>query len=154
MSATTAERVGSLPSGVGICRTAPDILYIPELICGGLVWILVASTLVIPANPQGWVMFVSIFCFIVTFLWLVVFACEGHKNSQGWAAADCVYHAVAVILYLSASVSLAKTTIDFQTSDPTSKTYKIDIAAVVFSFLATLFYFIHLILSAIRWKTF
>lgn len=29
MAATTA---GSLPSGVGICTTAPDILYLPELV--------------------------------------------------------------------------------------------------------------------------
>lgn len=50
-------------------------------------WILVASTLVSPANPQGWVMFVSVFCFVMTFLWLILFACGVHKNSSAWAAA-------------------------------------------------------------------
>ncbi|KAJ8361591.1 hypothetical protein SKAU_G00181160 [Synaphobranchus kaupii] len=154
MAATTAEHVGNLPRGVGICTTAPDILYVPELIFGGLVWILVASTLVFPANPQGWVMFVSVFCFVMTFVWMVIFACGGHKNSGGWATADFLYHALATILYLSASVSLAKTTIDFQIAALRSKTYKIDIAAVVFSYVATLLYFTHLILSAIRWKAF
>ena len=54
---------------------------------GGLVWILVASSLVVPANPQGWVMFVSVFCFVVTFLWMVLFACGAHHNKPGWAAA-------------------------------------------------------------------
>ena len=56
-------------------------------IFGGLVWILVACTLVVPANPQGWVMFVSVFCFVMTFIWLLVFACGGHHNSGKWAAA-------------------------------------------------------------------
>jgi hypothetical protein len=54
---------------------------------GGLVWILVASSLVVPANPQGWVMFVSVFCFVVTFLWMVLFACGAHHSKPGWAAA-------------------------------------------------------------------
>ena len=56
-------------------------------IFGGLVWILVACTLVVPQNPQGWVMFVSVFCFIMTFIWMVLFACGGHHNKGSWAAA-------------------------------------------------------------------
>nr|XP_020443620.1 myelin and lymphocyte protein-like [Monopterus albus] len=142
----------NLPSGIEICTTIPDILYLPELIFGGLVWILVAATLVVPANPQGWVMFVSIFCFIMTFIWMVVFACGAHNNRDSWAAADCLYHGIAAFFYLSASVSLAKVTLDL--NDGTgSKSYKLDIAAVVFSYVATLLYFIHTILSAIRWKS-
>lgn len=54
---------------------------------GGLVWILVASTHVAPPNPLGWVMFVSVFCFVMTFLWMIIFAAGGHKNSSHWAAA-------------------------------------------------------------------
>ncbi|KAJ8384795.1 hypothetical protein AAFF_G00198810 [Aldrovandia affinis] len=152
--AQTTQPTGSLPSGVGICTTAPDILYIPELIFGGLVWILVASTLVVPSNPQGYVMFVSVFCFVMTFLWMVLFGCGAHKSRVGWAATDMALHALAVIFYLSASVSLAKTTIDFQNDDTNFKNYQIDIAAVVFSYVATLLYFIHFFLSVIRWKTF
>lgn len=49
-------------------------------VCGGLVWILVASTHVQPNNPLGWVMFVSVFCFLTTFLLLITFACGMHKN--------------------------------------------------------------------------
>lgn len=54
---------------------------------GGLVWILVASTHVDPPNPLGWVMFVSVFCFVMTFLWLIIFVSGCHKNGSGWAAA-------------------------------------------------------------------
>ncbi|XP_072246742.1 mal, T cell differentiation protein b [Leuresthes tenuis] len=151
MAATTAQSMGSLPSGKGICTTAPDILYLPELVFGGLVWILVASTHVNPPNPLGWVMFVSIFCFVMTFLWMIIFGAGCHNSSSGWAAADFVYHSLAVLFYLSAGVSLAFITISLKSD---LRIYRIDIAAVVFAFTATLLYFIHAILSAIRWKHF
>ncbi|XP_069568378.1 myelin and lymphocyte protein-like [Brachyistius frenatus] len=152
MAATTAQPMGSLPSGVGICTTAPDIFYLPELVFGGLVWMLVASTHVDPPNPLGWVMFVSVFCFVMTFLWMIIFAAGCHKNSSGWAAADLVYHGLAVLFYLSAGVDLAYITLLNKSKE--LKIYKIDISAVVFAYVATLLYFIHAILSAIRWKYF
>ncbi|XP_068183541.1 myelin and lymphocyte protein-like [Antennarius striatus] len=153
MAATTAQPMGSLPSGLGICTTAPDIFYLPELVFGGLVWILVASTHVDPPNPLGWVMFVSVFCFVVTFLWMIIFAAGGHKSSSGWAAADFAYHGLAAFFYLSAGVDLAYITFLKKFSGP-FKSYQIDIAAVVFCFIATLLYFIHTILSSFRWKNF
>ncbi|XP_016125478.1 myelin and lymphocyte protein-like [Sinocyclocheilus grahami] len=154
--AAATQQMSSLPSGLRVCSTVPDILYLPELVFGGLVWILVASTHVTTPNPQGWVMFVSVFCFVMTFLWLVIFTCGGHKNSSAWATADFIYHLIAVVFYLSASVILAYMTIIFKyaTSAPFDQYYKIYIAAVVFSYVATLLYFIHCILSAVRWKSF
>ncbi|KAK5865517.1 hypothetical protein PBY51_019783 [Eleginops maclovinus] len=154
MASNTAT-MGNLPRGIGICTTIPDILYLPELIFGGLVWILVACTLVVPANPQGWVMFVSVFCFTMTFIWMVVFACGAHNNRGSWAAADFAYHGIAAFFYLSASVALAKVTLEIKDTVPlNSRNYKLDISAVVFSYVATFLYFIHTILSAIRWKSF
>ncbi|XP_015224569.1 PREDICTED: myelin and lymphocyte protein-like [Cyprinodon variegatus] len=152
MAATTAQSMGTLPSGMGICTTFPDIFYLPELIFGGLVWILVASAHVTPPNPLGWVMFVSIFCFVMTFLWMILFAAGCHKSSSGWAAADFVYHGLAVIFYLSAGVALAFITMLSKGGD--LQLYRIYISAVVFAFAATFLYFIHAILSAIRWKHF
>lgn len=152
MAATTAQSMGTLPSGIGICTTAPDIFYLPELVFGGLVWILVASTHVLPPNPLGWVMFVSVFCFVMTFLWMIMFAAGCNKSSPGWAAADFVYHGLAVLFYLSAGVDLAYITMAFKSTD--LKIYRTYISAVVFAFAATLLYFIHAILSAIRWKHF
>ncbi|XP_008314426.2 myelin and lymphocyte protein-like [Cynoglossus semilaevis] len=152
MASNTATLV-NLPSGGKICTTIPDILYLPELIFGGLVWILVACTLVVPQNPQGWVMFVSVFCFVMTFIWTMVFACGGHNNRSSWAAADFIYHFIAAFFYLSASVALAKVTLEAKDKS-NFKNYQLDISAVVFSYVATLLYFIHTILSAIRWKSF
>uniref|UniRef100_A0A8D0D2I7 Mal, T cell differentiation protein n=1 Tax=Sander lucioperca TaxID=283035 RepID=A0A8D0D2I7_SANLU len=122
-------------------------------IFGGLVWILVACTLVVPANPQAWVMFVSVFCFVMTFIWMVVFACDGSLRVSFPLRQDFAYHGIAAFFYLSAAVSLAKVTLDLN-NGTSSKNYQLDIAAVVFSYVATLLYFIHTILSAIRWKSF
>ncbi|XP_048843392.1 myelin and lymphocyte protein-like [Brienomyrus brachyistius] len=149
----TAQAMGHLPSGTGVCTTVPDMFYIPELIFDALVWCLVASTYVTPSNPQGWVMFVSVFCFVITFIWFFIFLCGGHRNSAGWAAADFAYHGLAAFFYLSSSVSLAYITLTFGPLLDL-KYYRMDISAVVFSFISTLLYFIHAIFSANRWKTF
>ncbi|XP_066510675.1 myelin and lymphocyte protein-like [Hoplias malabaricus] len=143
--------MGRLPSGMAICCSIPDILYLPELVFGGLVWILVACTYIIPHNPQSYVMAVSLFCFIVTFLWMMFFACGSHNNRASWAAADVGYHFLASVLYLSAAVLLAYVTL-YLTADGYS--YKLDIAAVVFSYVALVLYVLHTIFSAIRWKSF
>nr|XP_057935706.1 myelin and lymphocyte protein-like [Doryrhamphus excisus] len=151
--ASNTHTMESLPSGLRICCTVPDFLYLPELVFGGLVWILVACTLVVPENPQGWVMFVSVFCFVLTFLWMLMFACGCHSNKSSWAAADFVYHFIAAVFYLSASVALAKVTLDMR-DGVDFQNYQLDISAVVFSYTATLLYFVHTILSAVRWKSF
>ncbi|XP_057687380.1 myelin and lymphocyte protein-like isoform X2 [Corythoichthys intestinalis] len=145
--------VAELPAGAAVCTTLPDLLYLPELVLGVLVWILVACTLVVPANPLGWVMFVSVFCFVVTSLWSLVFLCGCHSNKSGWAAADFGYHLVAAVFYLSASVSLAGVTLDIRHAG-SLQNYRLDISAVVFSYVTALLYFVHAILSAVRWKTF
>uniref|UniRef100_A0A8C9YDR7 Myelin and lymphocyte protein n=1 Tax=Sander lucioperca TaxID=283035 RepID=A0A8C9YDR7_SANLU len=130
----------------------------PLQVFGGLVWMLVASAeLVVFPNPLGWVMFVSVFCFVVTTLWFFIFLC-GANQSGIWPSLDVGYHFVAVVFYLSASVILAYVTLlraTIQSLQGTSdglKIYRLDIAAVVMSYVATLLYFIHAIFSAIRWK--
>uniref|UniRef100_A0A3P9MZF0 Myelin and lymphocyte protein n=1 Tax=Poecilia reticulata TaxID=8081 RepID=A0A3P9MZF0_POERE len=132
--------------------SGPD--FGPQVI-GGLVWILVASTRVVPDNPLGWVMFVSIFCFVGTTLWLLIFACGGNQSSF-WPGLDAGFHFVAAVFYLSASVVLAYITIVYKTASIVDitllKTYRLDISAVVMSHVATLLYFLHAIFSAIRWK--
>ncbi|KAK5882716.1 hypothetical protein CesoFtcFv8_021273 [Champsocephalus esox] len=169
MASTTMGDV--LPTGGRVFTSIPDLFFIPEFVFGGLVWILVASTEVKHENPMGWVMSVSVFCFVMTTLWFFIFLC-GANRSSSWPALDVGYHFVATVFYLGASVPLAFITVlEGQTFAalaalaPASvsgfnpdvlldarKIYKLHIAAVVMSFLATLFYFIHTIFSAIRWK--
>ncbi|RXM29141.1 Myelin and lymphocyte protein, partial [Acipenser ruthenus] len=99
---------------------------------GGLVWILVASTKVLLANPQGWVMFVSVFCFVFTFLWFLLFMIGVNQSSPVWSSLDVAYHGIAALFYLSASVAQSSATIALQDNSSTFKSYQEDIAAVVF----------------------
>ncbi|KAK1802447.1 hypothetical protein P4O66_022108 [Electrophorus voltai] len=150
--ASDGRHLGHLPSGLTICCSIPDMLFLPELVFGGLVWILVACTYIVPYNPQAYVMAVSVFCFVCTFLWMMVFMCGSHNNRNSWATADVFYHFLASVLYLSASVPLAMVTLAYNSS--LTLNYQLNISAVVFSYLTTLLYVIHTIFSAIRWKTF
>ncbi|KAL2083492.1 hypothetical protein ACEWY4_021265 [Coilia grayii] len=143
--------VNYLPRGCAVFTTMPDILFIPELIFGGLVWILVASTEVAYPNPQGWVMFVSVFCFVFTTVWLLIFLFGCNKGGI-WPGMDTGYHATAALFYLSAAVIEAYVTLIFRNVPPL-KTYQLNISAVVMAYVATLLYVIHTILSALRWKS-
>ncbi|XP_008319509.1 myelin and lymphocyte protein [Cynoglossus semilaevis] len=155
MASTTSGDV--LPTGGRIFTSIPDIFFIPEWVIGGLVWILVASTRVNPDNPQGWVMFVSVFCFVFTTLWFFIFLCGGNQSGV-WPSLDAGYHFVAAVFYLGGSVALAIVTIEkaaivnILSTAESLKIYRLDIAAVVMSYLALLLYFLHAIFSAIRWK--
>ncbi|KAL0964559.1 hypothetical protein UPYG_G00325630 [Umbra pygmaea] len=148
-----------MPSGCRVLATLPDLFFIPEFVFGGLVWTLVASTYVTFPNPEGWVMFVSVFCFLFTTILFFIFI-SGNNQSSMWPGLDASYHALAAILYLSASVLQASTTIgvrELTLLDPTSgnpfnKIYKLEIAAVVMAFTVTLFYTLHAIFSVKRWK--
>ncbi|MCI4393449.1 hypothetical protein PGIGA_G00157450 [Pangasianodon gigas] len=133
------------------------LLFSPKniLVFGGLVWILVACTKVVPDNPQAYVMAVSLFCFIGTFIWMMMFLCGAHHNRSSWTTADVVYHSTAALLYLSASVLLAYVTVVISPFNQVDFTpYKLNVSAVVFSFWATLQYIVHAAFSAIRWKSY
>uniref|UniRef100_A0A8C5E638 Myelin and lymphocyte protein n=1 Tax=Gouania willdenowi TaxID=441366 RepID=A0A8C5E638_GOUWI len=134
MASTTSGDI--LPSGGRVFMTFPDIFFIPEFVFGGLVWILVASTEVHDPNPLGWVMFVSIFCFVGTTLWFFIFITGGNQRSV-WPSLDVGFHFLAAVFYLSAGVDLAFITYIYGEIvkplpiDPLLKIYRLDIAAVV-----------------------
>uniref|UniRef100_A0A8D0L7Z9 Myelin and lymphocyte protein n=1 Tax=Sphenodon punctatus TaxID=8508 RepID=A0A8D0L7Z9_SPHPU len=150
MSSATAGAT-SLPSGISVLTTFPDLLFVAEFVFGGLVWILVASTRVIVPILQGWVMFVSVFCFTISTLLMCLYFCGAHGGSAAWIAMDASYHVTAALFYLSAAVLQAYVTIIMKEAID-YKIYQEDIAAVVFSFLATLTYVIHKVFSLLRWK--
>lgn len=119
---------------------------------GGLVWILVASSRVPIPLIQGWVMFVSVFCFVATTTLLILYIINAHGGETSWVTLDAAYNCVAALFYLSASVLEALATI--LTHDGyTYKQYHENISAVVFSYVATLLYVVHAVFSLIRWKS-
>ncbi|KFV92896.1 Myelin and lymphocyte protein, partial [Eurypyga helias] len=150
LAMSSATSTASLPSGLAVLATFPDVLIIPEIIFGGLVWILVASSKVPSPILQGWVMFVSVFCFIMSTTLLCLYLCGAHGGSSSWVTL------VTALFYLSAAVLEAYFTYitSFLSTDPLIRTiYQENIAAVVFAFLATLMYVIHKVFSLLRWKS-
>lgn len=119
---------------------------------GGLVWILIASSLVPMPLIQGWVMFVSVFCFVVTTALMVMYIIGSHGGETSWITLDAAYHCVAALFYLSASVLEALATI-LMYDGYTYKQYHENISAVVFAYVATLLYVVHAVFSLIRWKS-
>ncbi|NXV51024.1 MAL protein, partial [Uria aalge] len=81
---SSAASTTSLPSGLDVLTTFPDVLFIPEIVFGGLVWILVASSKVPSPMLQGWVMFVSVFCFVMSTTLLCLYICGAHRGSSSW----------------------------------------------------------------------
>ncbi|KAM6309593.1 myelin and lymphocyte protein isoform 1-T1 [Podargus strigoides] len=152
---SSATSTASLPSGLAVLTTFPDVLFIPEFIFGGLVWILVASSKVPLPILQGWVMFVSVFCFVMTTTLLCLYICGAHGGSSSWVTLDVICQETAALFYLSAAVLEAYFTYAAGLSgNPLLATiYRENIAAVVFAFVATLVYVIHKVFSLLRWKS-
>ncbi|XP_075452489.1 myelin and lymphocyte protein-like [Ascaphus truei] len=156
MEANTAAPVygdvSALPSGLKVVSSFPDALMIAEIIFGGLVWILVASTdrLEFTPNIQGWVMFVSVTCFLATSLLFILYCTGVHGGKSSWTTNDAFYHSAAALIYLSASVLQAYFVINFIFLYV--KAYQENIAAVVFAYLTTVSYVIHAVFSLLRWK--
>ncbi|KAM8947229.1 myelin and lymphocyte protein-like [Pelodytes ibericus] len=144
------DNASTLPSGIRTVSTFPDLLMIFELVFGGLVWILIAAT-TLPGTGllQGWVMFVSIGCFLFTFVIMMLYCVGSHKENSSWISMDAFYHSTAALFYLSASVLQAYLTVAISGA---GKVYQENVAAVVFAYLATLSYVIHAVFSLKRWK--
>ncbi|XP_027709728.1 myelin and lymphocyte protein [Vombatus ursinus] len=145
----------SLPRGFSVFVSFPDLLFIFEFIFGGLVWILVASSKVPCPLTQGWVMFVSVFCFVATTVMFFLYFIGAHGGDASWIPLDVSYHLIAALFYLSASVLEAFATISLKRISENGerfKYYQENISAVVFAFVATLIYVIHAVFSLFRWK--
>uniref|UniRef100_A0A8C0FEG2 Myelin and lymphocyte protein n=1 Tax=Bubo bubo TaxID=30461 RepID=A0A8C0FEG2_BUBBB len=124
-------------------------------IFGGLVWILVASSKVPLPILQGWVMFVSVFCFVMSTTLLCLDICGVHGGSSSWVTLDVICQETAALFYLSAAVLEAYYTYvaGLSTNPLVTAIYRENIAAVVFAFVATLMYVIHKVFSLLRWKS-
>lgn len=141
----------ALPHHMAAETASAQVLTMCQIF-GGLVWILIASSLVPIPLVQGWVMFVSVFCFMATTALLVLYIIGAHGGETSWVTLDAAYHCIAALFYLSASVLEALATIGMQ-EGYTYKQYHENISAVVFSYVATLLYVVHAVFSLIRWKS-
>ncbi|NWV19544.1 MAL protein, partial [Origma solitaria] len=119
-------------------------------IFGGLVWILVASSRVPMPMLQGWVMFVSVFCFVMSTSLLCLYFCGAHGGGGSW---------VTLVRACDKPPGLGVVGWAPVQRDPRGDDcviLKIDCWCVfpsqVFAFVATLVYVIHKVFSLLRWK--
>ncbi|XP_051015639.1 protein MAL2 [Acomys russatus] len=97
-----APRV-TLPAGPDILRTYSGAFVCLEIVLGGLVWILVASSNVPLPLLQGWVMFVSVTAFFFSLLFLGLFLSGMVTQiNANWNFLDFAYHFVVFVFYFGA----------------------------------------------------
>ncbi|NXH98108.1 MAL protein, partial [Pachycephala philippinensis] len=109
-------------------------------IFGGLVWILVASSRVLDPMLQGWVMFVSVFCFVMSISLLCLYMCGAHGGSSTLVCA-CDKPQGLPCLAVPCRAGCCCCT-------PNCR-----LGVAVFAFVATLLYVIHNVFSLLRWKS-
>lgn len=137
----TSYAPSDVPSGVGVFLTIPFAFFLPELVFGFLVWTLVAATHVANALLHGWVLYVSLTSFLISFMFLMSYLLGFYKLFDSWRVLDSLYHGTTGILYMSAAVLQAHATIVSEYQD--LKNYYINTAASFFAFAATLLYILH-----------
>ncbi|XP_062923189.1 protein MAL2 [Mobula hypostoma] len=155
----------TLPQGTQVLQTYSGAFICLEILFGGLVWILVASSNVPVPLMQGWVMFVSVIMFVCSSLYLSVYLCGlADRLDTDWNMVDFVYHLTAFVFYFGASLLEAATTsaavepgsingtaVNFATV-LTFRQYSINVVATIFCFVVTLCYACSLVLALRRWK--
>lgn len=130
-----------VPSGVALLLTIPFAFFVPELVFGFWVWVLVAATQVATPLLQGWVMYVSLTSFLITLMFFLSYFLGFYKRFESWRVLDSLYHGTTSILYMSAAVLQAHETIMSESAN--LKNYYINTAASFFAFITTLLYILH-----------
>ncbi|TRY82866.1 hypothetical protein DNTS_022073 [Danionella cerebrum] len=99
----------SLNVDMDFIKSIPGILLIAEFVCGLLVWPLIASTPYYLYPAYGWVMFVSVTLWILSFVLLIVLLLRFHQSlpSVPWPLVLLGFYAVAAVLYLTAFITNA-----------------------------------------------
>ncbi|XP_026228622.1 protein MAL2 [Anabas testudineus] len=165
----------SLPMGAGVLKTYTGALVCLEIVFGGLVWILVASSDVPVPLLQGWVIFVSVTTFVLSSIYLALLVSgTADRIITDWNFVDLVYHFIAFLCYIAAFVLEAATTaanggmnilpnstdIVFCITNPVgniftildSRQYNINVAATIFALVVTLCYFCSTLMGYKRWR--
>ncbi|XP_006641560.2 plasmolipin [Lepisosteus oculatus] len=85
-------------------RTVPAILMITEIALGLLVWALIASTQYFRVPGFGWVMFVSVFLWILTILVFFIYFLRVNSKlvSVPWTIVLLAFNVTAAVLYITA----------------------------------------------------
>ncbi|XP_043073198.1 CKLF-like MARVEL transmembrane domain-containing protein 8 [Puntigrus tetrazona] len=81
-----------------------EYLIFVEVILGLLVWALISSTEYFRFSPFGWVMFVTVFYWLLTLFLLIIKLANGRIRQVPWATAVLIFNCTAALLYTSAAI--------------------------------------------------
>ncbi|XP_030059595.1 plasmolipin isoform X2 [Microcaecilia unicolor] len=85
------------------------ILMIVEIVLGLLVWALIADSHYHPYPAYHWVMFVAVFCWLMTIIFLVIYLLQLHLKLRviPWSIVLIMFNLCAAILYIIAFITCA-----------------------------------------------
>ncbi|KAM4017501.1 plasmolipin-like [Anomaloglossus baeobatrachus] len=94
---------------ISFLRSIPGILILVELVLGLIVWALISDTHHYFVAAYGWVLFVSIFVWILTLVLFILFFLQLHRliSFIPWPLTVFIYHSAAFILYVTAFITCA-----------------------------------------------
>ncbi|KAK7139154.1 hypothetical protein R3I93_016323 [Phoxinus phoxinus] len=82
----------------------PKYLILVEVILGLLVWALIASTEYFHFSPFGWVMFVTVFYWLLTLFLFIINLANGKIRHIPWTRVVLIFNCSAALLYTSAAI--------------------------------------------------
>ncbi|GAA6073159.1 CKLF-like MARVEL transmembrane domain-containing protein 8b [Tachysurus ichikawai] len=130
----------------------PGMLMFGEIVCGLLVWTLLGGTEYLRVPALGWVMFVSVVCWVLTVCLLLLYMTTAHSKILHipWSTLGLCFNSSATVLYMTAAVINA-------TSVPQAikgRYYYICwIISTVFAFLVVLCYAANSYVSYKSWRS-
>ncbi|XP_059569650.1 plasmolipin [Alligator mississippiensis] len=88
-------------------RSAPGLLMLLQTVFGLLVWALIADTYYQAYAAYGWVMFVSVFFWLVTVILFVMYLLQLHLKLYmiPWPIVLVIFNAAATLLYITAFIT-------------------------------------------------
>ncbi|OCT82482.1 plasmolipin [Xenopus laevis] len=144
--------LGFVSFDVGFLSSIPGILMTIEIALGLLVWALVADSNHPSTSAYGWVLFVSITCWLVTLFVFVVFILHLQTKMTviPWSLVLLIYHAAATLLYITAFITCAASV--QTTTDMNSAAYNKKAAASFFSCVVMIAYGASTFFSFLIWR--
>ncbi|KAI4871281.1 hypothetical protein NFI96_019809, partial [Prochilodus magdalenae] len=130
----------------------PGVLMFGETVCGLLVWTLLGGTEYLHVPALGWVMFVSVICWVLTVCLFLLYLTTAHTKipQVPWAILGLCFNSSAAVLYLTAAVINAASV----THATRGRYYYISwMASTVFAFLVVFFYAANAYVSYRSWRS-
>ncbi|XP_029464599.1 plasmolipin isoform X5 [Rhinatrema bivittatum] len=137
---------------VAFLRSWLGVLMVLEIVLGLLVWALIADSHYYNWGAYHWVMFVAVFCWLLTIIFLVIYLLQLHLKLHviPWAIVLLMFNLGATILYIIAFITCAASV--SVTSEKYSQPYNKRAAASFFACLVMIAYGVSTFFSFMGWR--